>query len=207
MACVELGGKIYAAGGGQTNQYTNAVEIYDPATDSWSQGPALHTARFSTAAAVLDGAIYCSGGFDGKSYLRSAERLDPREGRWHALPDMVAARGALAAAQAHGGVYAIGGFDGVTEHVARPQERGFLKVVERFDPRIGKWATVAEVAACRAYGSAFSLEGTLYAVGGMRGLDANNDFEMYNAVSDSWEIVPGAAPQPRSMGAAVVVTL
>ena len=146
MACVELGGKIYAAGGGQPNKYTNLLEIYDPSINCWSAGPSLISSRFSTAAAVQDGAIYCCGGFDGKSYLKSVERLDPREGRWHALPDMTAARGALAVAQAQGGVYAIGGFDGATEYASRPTgERGFLKVVERFDPRNGTWATVRMV--------------------------------------------------------------
>lgn len=69
-AVAVLGGKIYAIGGSNvpgllSPGIVNTVEVYDPATDTWSQAPAMPTARHQLGAEAFDGRIYAFGGLAG----------------------------------------------------------------------------------------------------------------------------------------------
>jgi hypothetical protein len=74
------GGRMYVIGGIQpSGQVSTGVDIYDPAQDQWSKGPALPGPAmngFAPAAAVKDGRLYVSVG-DG-----SLLRLDEAGARW-----------------------------------------------------------------------------------------------------------------------------
>jgi N-acetylneuraminic acid mutarotase len=66
---VAAAGKIFVIGGlhGEKEgvdheEYLTAVDIYDPASDSWQEGPSLPVRRAWMGAAVLDGCIYVMGG-------------------------------------------------------------------------------------------------------------------------------------------------
>jgi N-acetylneuraminic acid mutarotase len=54
--------KIYVIGGWNGYSAQNTVYIYDPATNSWSLGPPMPTARYELAYAVLNNKIYAIGG-------------------------------------------------------------------------------------------------------------------------------------------------
>jgi hypothetical protein len=85
LGVAEVGGHIYAMGGGrgdQTSVNMDTVEVFTPHLNAWHAGPKMHEQRFTTSAAPVNGAIYITGGFDGGNYLRTAERLDPRQGAW-----------------------------------------------------------------------------------------------------------------------------
>ena len=80
--CV-VDGKIYALGGyvpGVTGHLGVAtVEVYDPATDTWTAGPDMPAGRFGPRTSVVDGKIYVIGGMDrwvGSAY-RTVEEYDP----------------------------------------------------------------------------------------------------------------------------------
>jgi hypothetical protein len=56
-----LDGKIWVVGGyiiDGSNQGNNTVEIYDPVTDSWSDGPMLNVTCVQSVAAVVKGRLY-----------------------------------------------------------------------------------------------------------------------------------------------------
>ena len=56
-----LDGKIYALGGRWSNTgELTSVEVYDPATNSWTSAPSLQTARGGFAAVTVDEKIYVS---------------------------------------------------------------------------------------------------------------------------------------------------
>ncbi len=69
-----LDGKIYAIGGyvpgvsGYPGVAT--VEVYDPATDTWTTAPDMPTGRFGPRTSVVDGKIYVIGGMG--SWIRTA---------------------------------------------------------------------------------------------------------------------------------------
>ena len=52
-ASTAVGGKLYVFGGLGAGGSLNTAEVYDPASDSWVQGPSLASARFNTAAVAL----------------------------------------------------------------------------------------------------------------------------------------------------------
>jgi N-acetylneuraminic acid mutarotase len=80
-AALGADGRIYVVGGAVSYSSPRAeddVFVYDPASDRWSRGPRLRTARYHHAVTVTpDGRIYAIGGLgrDGKS-LTSVEVLD-----------------------------------------------------------------------------------------------------------------------------------
>jgi hypothetical protein len=96
MAGVALNGKVYAIGGqltykeGSANQ--NWVDVYDPATNKWSQGAAMPTARghISASTFIWNGGIVVIGGSinGGGSGLATdkVERYDPQTNTWTTLP-------------------------------------------------------------------------------------------------------------------------
>ena len=52
-------GKIWVLGGGDEGQHLNSVEIYDPASNSWTTGPSLTTNRLFPATWVIEDRIIC----------------------------------------------------------------------------------------------------------------------------------------------------
>lgn len=107
-AAAELGGKIYVAGGWDEEA---TVEIYDPATNSWSNGPALQQGRHSFGlTAAPDGYLYAIGGAASYSGPVTTERYSPTTNTWELLSQLNDnARYGSAAAYAGGRLYAIGG--------------------------------------------------------------------------------------------------
>merc|ERR1719246_357250 len=86
---VELGGKLYAIGGYNSDDkincdknYLNSVEVLDPDTNLWSPAPPMNKRRWCPGAATLDGKIYVAGGYDGSSHAQSVEMFDPSENMW-----------------------------------------------------------------------------------------------------------------------------
>ena len=78
-----LNGKIYAIGGyvpgvsGHPGVVT--VEVYDPATDTWTAAPEMPSGRFAPRSSVVDGKIYVIGGmgdWPGSAY-GTVEVYDP----------------------------------------------------------------------------------------------------------------------------------
>jgi N-acetylneuraminic acid mutarotase len=88
-AGVALNGKVYAIGG--VNQTAggfavqNAVEEYDPGTDSWTLKAPLPTARTGLVAVASGGRIYAIGGFDGTQVVNIVESYDPVTDSWSRL--------------------------------------------------------------------------------------------------------------------------
>jgi hypothetical protein len=118
---------VYAIGG-YVATALNTNEIYNPATNTWSTGPAMPTARLSLGAAaapcpasnVPAGCVYAIGGHNG-TFLNTVEVYNTFTNTWFTEPPMPTKRYQLAAASARclsgqtGGscVYAIDGSYGV----------------------------------------------------------------------------------------------
>ncbi len=68
-------GKLYLLGGLGTGM--GKVQIYDPASNSWSVGPDMPFAAGSSSSAVIDGKIYVAGGIVGSSTTGQVAQYDP----------------------------------------------------------------------------------------------------------------------------------
>ncbi len=84
LAVVALEGKLFALGGRQGSLSTNlaTVEIYDPASDRWSDGPSLPRAAGGAAAVVHGGKLYLLGGEAPDTVSDQLDVLDPRTMVW-----------------------------------------------------------------------------------------------------------------------------
>ena len=112
LAVMVLHGKLHAIGGrwGDRGNLA-ALEIYDPATGTWTRGPDLPTARSGLTAGVLDGHIHVTGGESlslGRTFGEH-EAYDPMTDRWAALAGLPTPRHGLASAVVGGRWYVIGG--------------------------------------------------------------------------------------------------
>jgi serine/threonine-protein kinase PknK len=86
QACIAYGGKIYAIGGmDEVGSTLSTVEIYDPLSDSWQQGPALPVVlRFAQVFNHQD-IIYVLGGRTAGSF-RNSQVFTLSGGEWQELP-------------------------------------------------------------------------------------------------------------------------
>lgn len=184
MSAGVINGRIYVPGGwGNGFSQSTALEMYDPATDSWTRLADLPFHVNHHATAVYQNALYVFGPED------TALRYDPLSDAWTELAPMPENRYAAASAALGDHLYVIGG-------------SGSTSDLLRYDPAADSWARLAPLLQAREHTQAVALDGQLYALGGRweRGL---NSVERYDPASDTWFRVP-AMNQPRSgFGAAV----
>jgi hypothetical protein len=110
-------GRVLIVGGwSSTGQITASVEIFDPKTNSFSQGPPMPGPRDAAAAVTLpDGTILVTGGRDSRHGhgLTSTVIYDPATNAWRDGPTMSTPRFKLAAIALKGGRVLV--FGGTTD--------------------------------------------------------------------------------------------
>ena len=125
-ATVAYQGKIYVFGG--VNRFfsvSSLLHIYDIASNTWSAGAPMATARAEAMAGVIGGRIVVFGGDSGGSNVLSiTEIYDPASDSWASGPDMPAPAAQMAQGVTYDetGIYSIGsdhGLPGTTVMVLR----------------------------------------------------------------------------------------
>ena len=171
-----VAGKIHAVGGrGEDQNTVGTHEIYDPATGKWTPAPPLPTPRDHFGIAVLDGRIHVVGGRTGEPSVNLAQHeiFDPATGQWtQAAPLPTARSGNTAAAYRGLVIYAGGECKGARDQPFN--ERKTFDENEAFDPKTGKWITLARFPGegLQAFGAA-SAGDSLYFLGGTHGCGGN----------------------------------
>jgi N-acetylneuraminic acid mutarotase len=162
-ASTVMDSKIYVAGGWVTGDIRSAavasLEIYDPASNIWTSGADMPTARAALAAGVANKEVlYIGGGSMPLGTLDSpvVESYDPATNTWARLADMPTPRGALTAATVNGLVHAIGGGFNI----------GQVPAVEVYDPLTNVWSERTQMPTAR-WGIANGVLGQkVYVLGG-----------------------------------------
>ncbi|MFN0185446.1 MAG: Kelch repeat-containing protein [Aquabacterium sp.] len=114
---VVIGGRAPGIRAGDQTSLASC-EIYDPALDRWTDGPALPQARAGLAAVTFQGRIYAFGGESSPGGVRaSVTRLDALAGGWTAMADMPWGAHGLAAVVVNDGIQVMGGFTGASDAV------------------------------------------------------------------------------------------
>lgn len=194
--------KIYAIGGavvgGERQPGIDTVEIYDPATDSWSFSAPLTVPRADHAAVAVNGKIYVVGGTRsvGIDALGTVEMFDPALGIWTRRRDMPTQRLHHTAVAHNGKIYVFGG---------SPEWPVPMSSVEIYDPKTDLWTTGADMPTPRTGLWAAVLGDKIYVAGGL-GWDnqALNTVEVYDPASDSWSSIEDF-PQGRFLAAVVAL--
>jgi hypothetical protein len=165
---------------------TDDVDLYDPASDSWSRLPDLPVGVNHAAAASAGGKLYVVGGYRGPGVrLRSAYAFDGD--RWRGLAPMPGERGAAGAAIVGGKLYVVGGVG----------PNGLARRAFALDLKTGRWASIGG-SAPREHLAVTAAVGKVYAVAGrLAGIDTNlRAFESYSPATRRWtRLTP--VPDPR----------
>lgn len=127
MGYANLGGKVYAVGGQKGNDGAlvaqNVVEMYDPATDTWTARKAMPKGinHISGSTFVMAGRIIVLGGQTSHgSSLADAYAYDPVANTWTSLTPLPAARFSGVAAAINGSIYFTGGSSQTTTWKGNP---------------------------------------------------------------------------------------
>jgi N-acetylneuraminic acid mutarotase len=171
VGAAAFNGQVYIVGGeehsghGPGASITNAVSVFDPIAEKWSDRKPMPTARVSVRAVELDGQIYAVGGAvaNGQPFSAALERYDPVANTWTKLRPMSVGRGNPGVvATADGRIIAVGGAAGT---FGAPT---FTPTVEAYDPHTNLWTALEPdlPVARAALGAERGQGGTILAIGG-----------------------------------------
>ena len=153
-------GKIYIIGGARAatpaGGHVVTVEVYDPATDIWSQKGDMPVSRGAGSGSVVDGKIYFFGGYGGKQRV---DEYDPSTDTWTQKSEMPTARVGLSTSVLDGKIYLIGGF-------GHSGYRG-VTTVDVYDPVTDTWTTVPDMPTGRFGAYTSVVDGKIYVFGGL----------------------------------------
>ena len=185
IPAVAVNDRIYVIGGYDGQQYTTAVEEYDPVKDRWVRKSDMPTARqLLNSASAVDGKIYAIGGWDQANVLSTVEEYDPTTDTWTKKADMPTARCHLSTCAVNGKIYAIGGLSGDVVDI-------FHSTTEEYDPATDTWTTKADMPTARAGLGTAVVNGKIYAIGGEMGQFGAGGtvlaaVEEYDPILDVW---------------------
>lgn len=204
-------GKIYVIGGEPTTYPSpiavNKTQIYEPATDLWTSGADMPTARQQLGVVKgADGLIYAMGGYNG-SALSVVEAYDPSTNTWTTKASMPTPKLEFGVSLGPDNkIYVMGGGTNYFNNIGP-----FFNTVEIYDPKtdtwtIPGWSESAMPTARKEQGVTTSTNGRIYAIGGANGAYVNTNEEASIALPDN---VPPAAyidsisPNPATRGQSI----
>lgn len=194
-----LDGKVYVIGGFDGGGAMLAsVELYDPATDTWSSAPPLPEAMHHVNAAVVDGTIYVVGSLrfnfatDGSSFSYT-----PGDATWSSRAPMPVGteRGSSAVGVIGQRIYLAGGFRG-----------GSVADVSAYDASTDTWEALPALPEARDHLVGAAVDGVFYAIGGRTdGIgELRGAVEAFDPTSGTWSS-RASMLTPRGGAAAAVV--
>ena len=199
-------GKIYAIGGSKMkkiqvprgfktgSEELPTVEMYDPATDTWTQKANMPTPK-KTKTCVVDGKIYAIGGWstaNEQSQLETVEVYDPATDTWTKAQSMNHARCSAAISVVNGEIYAMGGIGWPPNRdpSGRYLSSLYLSNVEVFNPKTNQWRERTEMSVPKAAHSTSVIDGKIYVIGGYLQEDRKSKtlsaIEIYDPTTDRW---------------------
>lgn len=162
-------GKIYVYGGTPGIDALNKLEIYDPATDTWTTGqPGL--SRYGAASAVVDGKIYFMGGYNGTSDINSVQVYDPVSNRWSSKQGMPTANRFFTAVPVGKEILTFGGISSSTSVYSYDTEKNTWTIKKQMPFSV----------------SVFKYNESIY---GLKNENGNAEIYHYNHVEETWTLV------------------
>jgi len=195
-ACV-VDGRIYISGGATLWDFPfgilATVQVYDPATDTWTQATDMPRARFGHTASVVDGNMYIIGGSDTiVGDFSTVDVYNPATDTWTTAADFPNPRSQPTAAVVDRKIYVIGGMN-----PPPGPEMTVLSTVEEYAPGVqqvtavemeaGTWTQKADMPTGRAISGSAVVDGKIYVIGGAHipwGFTAV--VEEYDPATDTW---------------------
>lgn len=227
LATAVLNGKVYSIAGLAGNFFgTDNVDVYNPATNTWTSVAPIPIPNHHNCAAVAAGKLYAFGGQSKFNYV-----YDPVNDSWSQVASMPVAQARTAAVGViDDKIYVAGGSAGALLQVYDPASNtwgtrasmnnarhhcaggvingkfyvvggrelsaGAPTALEVYDPQSNSWQTLASMPTGRSGHAAGVVNGELYVFGGEGG-GVHPEVEVYNPASNSWRRVEPDMPHPR----------
>ncbi|MFQ5614599.1 MAG: kelch repeat-containing protein [Anaerolineae bacterium] len=184
--------RLYAIGGLRVSGPTSLVEVYDPADESWREGPSKPTQAANVKGQVLNDRIYVPGGCDEQGQaLNVLEVLDPATNTWSTAADLPAPRCAYALTARDERLYLVGGSDGAN----------FVNTVFVYDPATDSWSTDAPpLPLSLGFSAAATLNDDIYLAGGYDGVREYADTFILRPDAPAWEVGPALTTARGGLG-------
>lgn len=209
---VVYGGKIYVLGSLEccfpSESVMAAIQIFDPATKTWSEGSNIpvNRRRGSAGTVVYNNKIYMIGGTtNGHSagMVKWFDEYNPATDTWKTLPDAPTARDHFSAAMVGNKLVAAGG-----RQTAYPATFGNLvAAVDVYDFSSGQWSAGTNIPIPRAGAMTVSQGDEVILIGGeisggvVKALDS---VQAYNVKTNTWRNLDALELERHSGGAAIV---
>lgn len=208
-AFVEVNGKFYLLGG----RKIRPVSIYDPNTNSWTNGskPPLELHHFQ--AVTYDGKIYIAGAMTGKypgeTPVSNVYIYDPAKDKWYKGDDIPEERrrGSSGVVIYNEEFYFIGG-------IVDGHRGNYVNWVDKYNPKSGKWTRLADAPRPRDHFQAVVHEGKIYAVGGRTTSQKTgetfkltvSEVDIYDIKTNTWTTLHASSnlPKPRAGTSTVI---
>jgi N-acetylneuraminic acid mutarotase len=177
-----VNGKIYVIGGleplenGMGTRVTGRNEMYDPATNTWTERSPMPTSRDHAFSGVVNNKIYVIGGRIGAGNIPATtnidvvEEYDPATNLWGVVKDrMPTPRSGGGAATYNGKIYVGGG------ELQNRQLAAAFRALEAYDPASNTWEILPSMPSSR-HGNAMGFIGNrLHVVSGKQEGGGAND--------------------------------
>ncbi|MDR8390345.1 hypothetical protein NC796_04275 [Aliifodinibius sp. S!AR15-10] len=207
-AYTKVGDKLYLLGG----RGERPVDIYDPATGSWSTGATAPLPMHHFQAVTSDGKIYVMGAFTGgypdEDPVPNVYIYDPETDSWTRGPKIPRPRGAAASVVYNDKIFVVGGSQ--NGHIG-----GHVRWFDSFDPETGEWEQLAEIPRFRDHFQAAVIGGKLYAAGGRRTSQASGrvfqltipEVDVYDFETGEWNPLPPTGDLPTERAGTTAISV
>jgi N-acetylneuraminic acid mutarotase len=197
-----VGGKIYVLGGQDASSPIipqppmTTVEIYDPATDSWSTGTPMPFAVSAAMAAVVNGKIYVIGGVPELAIASDAvQEYNPATDTWTIKTSMIDSRYSAAVAMYNNLIYIAGGSGPGTT----------LASLLWFDPAMNVWSAGSPMSQVRTGSAGAAIGDQILLYGGYNTQSSYlGSVEDYDPALDTWTTRASTGIERRDMGVSLV---
>jgi len=208
---VVYGGKIYVVGALDccfpSESVIPKIQIFDPATQTWSQGAELpiNRRRGSAGTVVYNNKIYLIGGSTNghdAGMVNWFDEYNPANNQWKTMPSAPTKRDHFSAAIVGNKLVAAGGRQ--TDHPMTFANLVFQVDVYNFGT--GQWTSGASIPTPRAGAMTVSYGDEIIVIGGeaSQGTAALKTVEAYNVNTNKWRTLNSLRTERHSGGAAIV---
>ena len=183
-------GRIYLIGGSTGfgagyEKRTGRVDIYDPATDTWTEGHKMPTRRDGMDVVVVSKRIYALGGMGWPQspsapgpFLTVIEAYNPITHQWERDKDLLDLRVGFSTVVVEDDIYLIGGF------VWEDGPPKYLATVDVYHPQTQAWHEIPSLPYPIAPFRAAAVNGKIYVFGGVgKGFSLFSDVVVFDTRS------------------------
>lgn len=203
---IAYGDKLYLLGG----RGVKPVQIYDPETETWSNGPSSGFQMHHFQAVVYNDLIYVIGAYtgvccDSEFGISHVYTYNPQTNNWNQLHEIPEnrRRGSTGAVVYNDKIYIVGGLDGGHGSTATA-----YNWFDEYDPATGQWKILPSAPRVRDHFHAVVHNNKLYLTGGRDTSHPSvtsaviSEVDVFNFNTNSWSTLPSSKNLPTPRGGA-----